>query len=302
MRKIPVSLGVITLNWNRAADTIACIESIKLQIQTNVTYIIVDNGSTDDQVALLRRSLPYATLLPLEKNLGFAAGFNVGIEKALSLGCDLLLILNNDTIACPNMVSELLEEIETKEIGVVAPVIYHHSKPTVIWSAGGNLLPFLATTVNAHSRSQNLRMPTKRTFLSGCCLLVRREVLLSVGCFDERFFMYFEDLDFFVRLAKTKWIAKIVPDAKLLHKVSMSSGGEISERERYLMAYSSVVYYRKHLNLCNLIFIIPFRVASFLFNTLRMMKSCNLKGIKAYYRGTVDALIATNKLSNRPKV
>jgi len=295
------SLGVVTLNWKRASDTIACIESIKLQTSTDVKYIVVDNGSGDDEIELLKRALPNTNILSLKENLGFAAGFNAGIQRALSLGCDLILILNNDTIACPNMLSALVEGIQSPGIGVVAPVIYYHSNPTVIWSAGGNLLPFLATTLNAHSRSQILHAPTKRTFLSGCCLLIRREVLLSVGGFDERFFMYFEDLDFFVRLAKTKWIAKIVPDAKLLHKVSMSSGGEISERERYLIAYSSVVYYRKHSNLCNLIFIIPFRVASFLCNILRMMTSCNLKGIKAYYRGTVDALNATYKLSNRSK-
>lgn len=295
MSENPVSLGVITLNWKRASDTIACIESVKLQTHTNVKYIVVDNGSGDDEVELLKRALPYARLIPLEENLGFAAGFNAGIEKALSLGCDLMLILNNDTIACPNMVSALLEEIVTPGTGVVAPVIYYHSNPTVIWSAGGNLLPSLPTTFIAHSRSGNLKEPVRRTFLSGCCLLIRREVLLSVGGFDERFFMYFEDLDFFVRLLETNWIAKVIPDAKLLHKVSMSSGGEINEKERYLMAYSSVVYYKKHLNQFNLFLIIPFRVTSLMLTTIRMLLGGNTRGIKAYYRGTIDALHAINK-------
>lgn len=302
MSENPISLGVITLNWKRASDTIACIESIKLQTSTDVKYIVVDNGSGDEEVELLKRALPYAKLLPLEENLGFAAGFNVGIQRALSLGCDLILILNNDTIACPNMLSALLEEIQSPGIGVVAPVIYYHSNPTVIWSAGGNLLRSVPTTLMAHSRSGNLKEPIRRTFLSGCCLLIRREVLSSIGGFDERFFMYYEDLDFFVRLLETRWIAKVIPDAKLLHKVSLSSGGEISEKERYLMAYSSVVYYRKHINQRNLILVIPYRVTSFVMNILRMLVGGNLNGIKAYYRGTVDALHNISKQSKRTKV
>jgi len=296
------NLGIITLNWKRAPDSIACIESVRSQIQTNAAYIVVDNGSGEEEITSLQQHLPYAILISLEKNLGFAAGFNAGIEKALSLGCDLVLILNNDTIACPNMVSALLSEIETTEVGIVAPVIYYHSNPTSIWSSGGDLLPFLATTFEAHSRSQNLKAPIKRTFLSGCCLLIRREVLLSIGGFDERFFMYFEDLDFFVRLSKTNWIAKIVPDAKLLHKVSMSSGGEISVSERYLMAYSSIVYYKKHMNSSNQVFIILFRFTSFLLNILRMLVRGNLRGVKAYYQGTIDALGAISKESTFSKV
>jgi hypothetical protein len=294
-------LGVVTLNWKRAVDSITCIESIKSENQANVTYIVVDNGSGADQVALLQQKLPYAVLLPLENNLGFAAGFNAGIEKALSLGCNYILILNNDTVACPNMVPSLLKEINNTDIGVVAPIIYYYSNPNNIWSAGGNLLPFLATTLNAHSRSQNLHAPTRRTFLSGCCLLLRREVISSIGGFDERFFMYYEDLDFFARLKKTKWKAMVVPSAKLLHKVSMSSGGEINEKERYLMAYSSVVYYKKHMNPSNQVLIIPFRLASFLLNTLRMLVEGNLKGIKAHYQGTVDALKAIGKLNKQSK-
>jgi GT2 family glycosyltransferase len=296
------SLGVISLNWKRAADTIACIESLKLQTLPDTQFIVVDNGSGEVEVELLKESLPYATLHSIKENLGFAAGFNAGIEKALSLGCDLILILNNDTIACPNMVSTLLKEIASPGTGVVAPVIYYHSNPTVIWSAGGNLLPILATTFVAHSRSEKLKEPKQRTFLSGCCLLIRREVLLSIGGFDERFFMYYEDLDFFVRLLETDWLAKIVPGAKLLHRVSMSSGGEINEKERYLMAYSSVIYYKKHSNRQNFILIILFRGSSFVMNVLRMLVKGNIKGIKAYCKGIADALHVIGKNSEMPKV
>lgn len=294
-------LGVVTLNWKRAADTIACIESIKSQAPTDTQYVIVDNGSGSEDCALLAKGLPFATLIALRKNLGFAAGFNVGIKKAVSSGCDFVLILNNDTIASAGMVQALLKEIAVPGVGVVSPLIYYYSNPTSIWSAGGNLLPFLATTVDAHSRSDVPREPTIRTFLSGCCLLIRREVLLLLGGFDERFFMYYEDLDFFTRLAKTKWIAKIVPDAKLLHKVSMSTGGEVSERERYLMAFSSVVYYKKHSNRANQASIIAFRFGSFLLNSIRMLMRGNFKGIRAYYRGTVDALKVSAAGSEYPK-
>lgn len=296
------SLGVISLNWKRATDTIACIESVKLQALPDTKFIVVDNGSGEVEVELLIKSLPYATLVSNKENLGFAAGFNAGIEKALSLGCNLILMLNNDTIACPNMVSTLVNEIASPGTGVVAPVIYYQSNPTVVWSAGGNIFPILATTLVAHSRSEKLKKPKQRTFLSGCCLLIRREVLLSMGGFDERFFMYYEDLDFFVRLLETNWQAKIVPDAKLLHRVSMSSGGEINENERYLMAFSSVIYYLKHSNKQNFILIILFRGSSFLMNSLRMLLKGNIKGIKAYCKGIADALHVIGKNNDLSKV
>jgi hypothetical protein len=279
---------VVTVNWNRYGDTCACLDSLIAQEGVQVDLIVVDNGSTDNSETRLREKYPQLRICKSEKNLGFAGGFNLGIGSALDLDADRIMIINNDTVAEEGMIRALLDEMHSEEIGVTSPVIYYFSNPTKIWSCGGNFNKIVLTPINSHHKSETLSDPVNRTFLSGCCLLMKRELIESIGLFDERFFLYYEDLDYCLRIMHSKWRMKVVPAAKLLHKVSISSGGELSPKERYYTALSSGLYYRKHMTLGNFIFIIPFRIISTVLWVFRLLFRGNFVGMSAFWKGMFD--------------
>ncbi len=280
------TIFVITVTWNGIQDTCECLDSLFLQDDVLLNIVVVDNGSTDDAILILRKKYPQVNVIRSESNLGFAGGFNLGIRYAITLGAEYLLIINNDTISNSSMCKNLLLAMENEEVAVTSPVIYYAQDPKRIWSAGGFIHPLLLEPRNSHNRRRELSDdPKKRTFLSGCCMLIKREVFEKVGLFDERFFVYYEDLDFCLRIAQNKFIMMIVPSAKLLHKVSLSSGGEFSPNERYYMAYSSCLYFRKHLSLRTMPIIVPYRVGSAILWTFRLIMKGKWKSLLEYWRG-----------------
>ena len=279
-------LFVVTVNWNRPGDTCDCLDSLYQQIDTQFKVIVVDNGSTDDSVEVLQSLYPQIQLIKTPTNLGFAAGFNLGIRAALDQNATHILIINNDTLADPFMLQALLTSMDAENQGVVAPIIYYAQQPTKIWSAGGDIHPLLLEPRNSHSRDVRLSdTPVQRTFLSGCCLLVKRQIFEDVGLFDERFFLYYEDLDFCLRVSQKKWQMQVIPGAKLWHKVSLSSGGEQSPNERYYMALSSAIYFRKHLTWKNALIVILYRLGSAILWTLRLVNKNSWQAIRAYWHG-----------------
>jgi GT2 family glycosyltransferase len=289
-----ISLGIVTVNWNRAEDTIACLNSLKSQTPESTHYYIVDNGSKADQIELIKSTLDNANIIQNFENKGFAFAFNQGIAEASKQGCEYVLILNNDTVADETMVYKLLEEVKRNpQVGVVAPIIFYFDHPNLIWSSGGYINPILLTPINAHNRNQKLQHSVTRTFVSGCCFLARTEVLTALRGFDQRFFVYYEDLDFFLRLMNTNWKVKVVPEARLFHKVSLSSGGSNSPRERYSMGYASVIYFNKHISWLNAIPIALFRIINYLVTVARLIHMGRMESILAYSRGIIDGIKVT---------
>jgi GT2 family glycosyltransferase len=276
---------VVTVTWNGLQDTCECLDSLFLQEDVLLDIVVVDNGSTDGATQFLRKKYPNVETIRSERNLGFAGGFNLGITYAIKQGAEYVLIINNDTILDSSMCKNLLFAM-SDEVAVASPVIFYAQDPQRIWSAGGYIHPNLLEPRDSHSRDQELpSVPIKRTFLSGCCMLIKRDVFTKIGLFDERFFVYYEDLDFCLRLLQNKLTIVLVPSAKLWHKVSLSSGGELSPSERYFMAYSSCLYFHKHLSLKTIPMIIPYRVGSAILWTFRLIIKKNWKSLRAYWRG-----------------
>lgn len=275
----------VTVNWNRYEDTCACLDSLLTQQGVDVKLVIVDNGSDDNSEKQFRQHYPQATIIRSETNLGFAGGFNLGILAALDFDPVYIMIINNDTIALPGMINSLVDEMDSSEVGICSPVIYYYSEPTSVWSSGGNFTKALITPINAHHKNSYLHLPVYRTFLSGCCLLMKRDLINSIGLFDESFFLYYEDLDYCLRVLHSPWRMKLIPAAKLLHKVSISSEGFLSPRERYYMGLSSGLYYRKHMNWTNIWFIIPFRFVSAILWSVRLIVRGNWASLRAYWKG-----------------
>jgi GT2 family glycosyltransferase len=237
------SVAIIVVNWNRRDDTLACLQSLSRIAYPNKRIILVDNASTDGSAAAVREQFPEVQIIELPENLRFAGGNNVGLRDVLKKGDGFALLLNNDTIVEPDFLQHLIETAQRDQrIGLVSPKILYHSRRQVIWFAGGVLKPAWGYVRHFGLRQVDdgrFNQPRIVTFLTGCCLLIRREVLEKVGLLDEGFFLYSEDADYCLRAMKAGYQLLYEPKSRVYHKVSSSTGGAYNVR-KWIQRYRSL--------------------------------------------------------------
>lgn len=241
------AVWAVILNWNLADDTNTCVESLARSAYGNLTILVVDNGSRPEELARLRSVEQGALLLRSEQNLGFAGGCNLGIEHALLHGADYVLLLNNDTTVAPDMLARLVAAQEADPaLGVVGPLIYYADPADEVWFSGERFWRQLYV-VRRGLHLRDITQPLEDVdFVSGCGMLVPRRVWEQVGVFAPEYFMYYEDLDFCVRVAQSGYRIACVPQAKMWHAVSASSGGKDSPLKQRLQVQSSLLFFRRH--------------------------------------------------------
>jgi GT2 family glycosyltransferase len=277
----------VTLAWNRCGDTLECVASLGQSSYRPLRILVCDNGSTDGTSAAVHSAFPQVEVLELRQNLGFAAGANRGLRHAFAAGADHVLLINNDTTVDPLMIEHLVAAT-APDAGIVAPLIYYALAPSTIWSAGGLRSRWtLEQTGDLRGRHDWGDWPPTlaRDFVTGCAMLIPRGVLETVGLLDERFFMYYEDNDFCLRIRRAGYRILLVPGAKMWHKVALSSGGIDSPAERYAMARSSVLFFRKHVAGWQWAIVGPFRLGSAARTTLRLLRRWSTAAIVAYWSG-----------------
>jgi GT2 family glycosyltransferase len=284
---------VITLNWNRKEDTLACLETLVCQTLSGIRVLVVDNHSTDGSPEEIAKRYPQVEQIINSENLGFAAGFNIGLQFALDAGADYLLILNNDTLLSPKCI-ELLMQAVSPEVGILAPLIYYADPPERIWALGGSTHPLLlekhdpwAGKIDTGDYPEILDCD----FVTGCAMLFPKKVLETVGFFDEKFKMYYEDADMCHRVRQARLLVRAVSSARMWHKVASSSGGSDSPTERYWMARSSIRYFKKHARGLQIPAVTFWRTTSALRTTLHLAGLRKWASLHAYWRGLRDGLM-----------
>ncbi len=228
--------SVVIVNYNGAADTAECLESL-MKSQESTLLVVVDNASTTDGVEYAVAPYHDVKLICSPTNLGFGRGNNLGIGWALShTGCEFIFLLNNDATVKPDTLIELQDVLDHHpEAGMAAPRIVMAEEPDILWYGGGEVdwrkgaarVPGYLEPANADTAMSARDV----SFASGCAMLIRRSVLEQVGGFDPRFFMYEEDLDLCLRVQEWGWTIRYVPEAVVLHKVQ---GSQRKEGEGFL--------------------------------------------------------------------
>ncbi len=235
-------VAIILVNWNGNNETLACLASLKslTTYHLSLITIVVDNGSTDDSVVSIRKKFPDVSVVENGQNLGFAGGNNVGVRRALEWGADYIWLLNNDTVVDKNALESLVDAFKQDTVGVVGSKIYfapgceYHKerygridRGHVLWYAGGlidwNNMYASHRGVDEVDKGQFDR--TEETpFVTGCSMMVKKQVFEKIGLLDEKFFMYLEDLDFCLRAKQMGYILLYEPKSILWHKNAGSSG------------------------------------------------------------------------------
>lgn len=234
------SVAVIVLNWNQADLTVGCLRSLLAADYPSdrLRVILVDNASQDDTVERVRREFPTVQLLVNAANLGFSEGNNVGIRHALLGAPDFVMLLNNDTVVAPDMISKLVEAAERDpHIGVVAPAIMYMDSPDVLWCTGATIDWARGTTkrINPDKPLAELALDSFPIDVAvGCAMCIRREAVEMVGMLDPLFFMYQEEADLCYRMTRAGWTIWCVPAAHMWHKVSASIGEGSWQHDYYV--------------------------------------------------------------------
>jgi hypothetical protein len=240
-------LAVVILNRNLADDTIACVESFRVGLPEGGRIVVVDNASSDDSVRVLRARLAGSVeILENERNLGFAGGVNSALRRILPEGAQSIFIVNNDTIAAPDLLPRLMQTAErVPAAGILGPVIYYHADPDRIWRFGDQEHPWLPLTypLSARHLVRHEREPFQVSYVTGCGMLVRSSVFEEIGLFDEAYFMYFEDADFCRRARQAGFQVWVDPRGALWHKISLSSRDE-KPQMRYYQSWGRAHFYR----------------------------------------------------------
>jgi hypothetical protein len=217
--------AVVILNWNGKKDTVPCLES--LEKIPNRCVIVVDNGSTDGSVPVIREKFPWAAVIETGKNLGYAAGNNVGIEHALKNGADAVFLLNNDTIVDPGILDALDQAAEQHpKIGIFGAWPLRFYAPDKLDHLGGrwNSRKGEFDLVGLEAPA-DFKFDGELDYVCGCSMWVRREVFEKNGLLEPSFFLFWEEADFCMRAKKNGFKIGVCPEAKLQHKVSASFTG-----------------------------------------------------------------------------
>ncbi|GFO68111.1 glycosyl transferase [Geomonas limicola] len=218
---------IILLNWNGIQDTLECLESCRALTYRSAQIVVVDNASSDGSEDLLRQRYPDLPVLQTGSNLGYAGGNNVGIRYALERGADYVWLLNNDTTVHPEALSELVRVAETeREAGILGSKILSYADPKLIWFAGGWVQADRGETGHVGLGVPDLGQfdaVTDTGYVTGCSLLVKREVIEKIGTMDEGYFLYFEESEWCLRAKRQGYRLLYTPGSVVWHKESVST-------------------------------------------------------------------------------
>jgi GT2 family glycosyltransferase len=286
------SVYIVILNWNGINDTIECIKSLRKINFNNYKIIVVDNASEENEGDLIKNTFPEIVLIKSSENLGFSGGNNIGIKYAIERDCDLVLLLNNDTIVEKDFLDKLVSHIQPEDIAITVPKINYFDDRNKIWYSGGYVskIKGSAFTLGEGKMSRQCYKENKEvSFATGCCLLIKSDLFKKIGFLDENYFLYLEDADFCIRTISAGYKILYVADSQIYHKVNQSSKKGNGTIPLYYNTRNRLFLMKKYYNH---IFLIPFLyvTSSFIIKSFIWILKKDLNKAKAVTRGIRDFL------------
>ena len=246
-------IAIIIINWNTYQLTFNCLKSLKACTYKNKTIFLVDNGSKDGSGDKIALEFPDINFIKNEINEGFTGANNKALKVILKQNFDYVLLLNNDTEVKPNFLSLLEARMDSDQnLAATQPLILDFPNKNTIWNGGGSFNSFFGlskTRYNGLIYKPQLKIETFTEWISGCCILVKIEVIKKVGLLDNRFFAYFEDVDWSIRMTKLGYKLGVVPKSIIYHQSSGSTKMNNTSNEGNLSPYAHYLNVRNHIYL-----------------------------------------------------
>ena len=268
-----VAIGVIVVNWNNAADTLHCLESLHAACPRPTRVVVVDNGSSDGSAARCgewasQRALcfeevdvdgelsretggqPWLTIVNSGENFGFAGGNNLGLSLLQSEATlTHFLLLNNDAIVAPDYFAEMSAVLQSMpHAGLCIGTIFELPNRERVWYAGGRMVPLRALVAHGVSIPTGADVvPTE--FVTGCAMVIAREALQRVGMLAECYYPgYMEDAEYSLRVRQSGLALIYAPRAIVYHKVGTTFGARaMSTLTAYHQSRHRLFFVRRNL-------------------------------------------------------
>jgi GT2 family glycosyltransferase len=295
---LALRVSVVIVNWNGAQFLRACLNALRNQSYTEHEVILVDNGSKDCSVELVRAEYPHVRLIVNSRNEGFAAANNRAIEASTG---ELVATLNNDTVADSRWLEHLVAAMASdRSLGACASKMLFAANPAMINSTG-ICLDRAGIAWDRLGGARDEGEANVRCEVFGACAgaaLYRREMFEDVGTFDEDFFAYLEDVDLAWRAQSRGWRCLYVPEARVLH-VHSGTSIEGSRWKNYVLGRNKVWSVVKNYPLPHLLRYLP---AVVLFDLLSIQYSLLARGDISALRGRLAAIGRLRRMLGKRKV
>ncbi|MCE1200098.1 MAG: glycosyltransferase family 2 protein [Marinilabiliales bacterium] len=260
------SIAIVILNWNGRNFLEKFLPSVVTHSTGNVEVIVADNGSDDDSERLIAEQFPSVTFLALEKNHGFAEGYNQALSRVTA---DYYLLLNSDVEVTPGWLGPMVDKMEAdRSVVICQPKVLSLQARNAFeyaGAAGGYLdrfgYPFcrgriLQVVEDDHHQYDD---STRISWATGACLLIRSDQWHKAGGFDASFWAHMEEIDLCWRLQHSGYHIAYVPESVVYHL----GGGTLNynhPRKIYLNFRNNLFLLFKNLPLSSLIWLLPFRM------------------------------------------
>jgi GT2 family glycosyltransferase len=226
----------VVLNYRSAGDTVECVRALERITYGNFRIVVIDNHSEDGSEETLREAFPHHRIIQSGRNLGYAAGNNVGLRIALEEGAGFALILNSDTIVEPDFLTRLIDYAKNDPLaGVLSPLILSENgevdrrctrrTPTLLeifWNYGiGN---WIRPNRSWFERGRYIGEydfddPREVEVVSGSCMLLRTDLLREIELLDEHTFLFWEEFILAEQVGRTRYRTVLVPESRIVHKL-----------------------------------------------------------------------------------
>ncbi len=232
---------IIILNYNGQEVLKKTLTSVFQVDYSNFEIVLVDNNSKDGSFEEARRVFPKIVFIKNSENLGFSAGNNIGIEYALERSADYILLLNYDVQVKKDFLWPLIDLMEKDgKIGIASPVILEGESPNV-WFSGGEINWFKMKT--EHLRNNLKENYFQSDYITGCVMIIRKEVFKKIGLLDEDYFLYWEDADFSVRAKRAGYKLAVCARSQIRH---FEKSQEKKANKIYWLVLSGLIFFKKN--------------------------------------------------------
>ena len=280
-----MEVSIITVDYNNPEVTLQLLASLeKLNLNQWVEVIVVDNGSKINGEATITSAYPWVKFIRSEKNLGFAGGNNLGIQKAQG---DYLFFINNDTELREDIITPMVDRFqENPSIGMLCPEIRYFDQPDVIQYTGFTKMNRVTGRNKCLTEVAGGSTGLFETaFPHGAAMMIPKKVVQQVGGMPENFFLYYEEHDWAEMIRRAGYQIMVLRDVRIFHKESMSVG-KINALKMYFMTRNRLLFMRRNYGGTGLLFFwLFFFLVALPKNLLVMLLQKDWTNLQAFFAG-----------------
>jgi len=281
-----MKIGIVVINWNGLNLLKKYLKSI-IDNSENSTVYVIDNNSSDDSIFYLRQNFKEVEIISLEKNYGFAEGYNKGLKKVKE---DYVCIINNDILVTKDWLSSIREKLRKHPQSIIQPNILDINNEEFFEYAGasGGFIdkygyPFCRGRIfDTLEKDGGQYRDSKIFWASGACFFISKKIFYDIGGFDKRFFAHMEEIDLCWRGFNKGFDCYSVTSSKVFHVGAATI--KKNSKKTYLNYRNSLIMMTKNLPLKNLLSTLFIRLILDLVSSIRFLVKGEISSFTALYR------------------